>query len=253
MRSWVRGLVGTTAAVAIAAAGVYVGGPWLLERTGLGETALPWGPECAVRLGSETAGLTLEEARRATTAVALEARGDGSAVPEADTAGIDPAVLDRLREGPAGDPGPVLTCRAAPADGLAAEELTESGLTPRAERVRTAMAEVFGEQSLGGFEPGGVSDGHGSDSAHYDGRAIDVFYRPVDEENRRAGWLLAHWLVAHADELDLAVVIFDDRIWSASFSQVGWRPYVSGDTGNDILQHRDHVHVDVQRGEDGAA
>ncbi|RCV57464.1 hypothetical protein DEF23_02680 [Marinitenerispora sediminis] len=228
-----------------------MGGPWLLDRSGLDQTALPWGPECGVRTGSDTVGLTLDEARRATTAVALEAGGAEAGTAGADTAGIDPAVLDLLREGPADDAGPVLSCRAAPATGLAAEELTESGLTPRAERVRTAMAEVFGEQSLGGFEPGGVSDGHGSDSAHYDGRAIDVFYRPVDEENRRAGWLLAHWLVAHAEELDLAVVIFDDRIWSTRFSQGGWRDYRSADFDNDILQHRDHVHVDVQRGGDG--
>ncbi|GAA3726155.1 hypothetical protein GCM10022205_08130 [Spinactinospora alkalitolerans] len=230
------------AAVVVGAA--LVGVPWLADRSGLDSTALPWGPPCSVQTADGTVGLTVEEAQLATTAVALEARGEQPP----DTGSVDAAALERLREGPPGDAGPSLTCTAEAADGLAAQEMTESGLTPRAERLREAMAEVFGEQSLGGFQPGGVDSGHGADSAHYDGRAVDVFYRPVDEDNRRAGWLLAHWLVAHAEELDIAVVIFDDRIWSVRFSIAGWRDYDSPDPGNEILRHLDHVHVDVQSG-----
>ncbi len=89
----------------------------------------------------------------------------------------------------------------------------------RAEEVRTATTEVFGEQSLGGFEPGGVDQGHGGESTHYDGRAVDVFFRPVSEDNRRSGWMVAHWLVAHADDLDVQYVIFDDRFWSSRNSR----------------------------------
>ncbi|MFC3996454.1 hypothetical protein ACFOVU_11035 [Nocardiopsis sediminis] len=245
-----RGLLVTLAVLAVLAAGAYLAIPRVLDRVGmnLDATALPWGPPCSVQTGTgddgASVGLSIADAQRATTAVALEALG-GEAP---DTTGIDPAVLDRLREGPPGDAGPSLTCRAAATDGLDAEELTPSGLTPRAETVRTAMAEVFGEQSLGGFEPGGVDAGHGTDSAHYDGRAIDVFYRPVTEENRREGWLLAHWLVAHAEELAIANVIFDDRIWNMRGSAGGWWPYQSPDPDNEILRHLDHVHVDVQRG-----
>ncbi|MBB6172112.1 hypothetical protein HNR23_002172 [Nocardiopsis mwathae] len=237
---------GAVAAVlALLAVGALVAaGPWLLDRAGLDETALPWGPPCSVRTDEGTVALSREDARLATTAVALEARGARAP----DTSGIDTAVLHRLAEGPPDSPGPVLTCRVAPDSGLRAEELTDSGLTPRAENVREAMAEVFGEQSLGGFEPGGVSDGHGADSAHYDGRAIDVFYRPVSEENRRDGWLLAHWLVAHAEELHLANVIFDDKIWNARGSSGGWWNYDSPDPDDEILRHLDHVHVDVRRG-----
>ena len=50
-------------------------------------------------------------------------------------------------------------------------------------------------------------------SAHYDGRAIDVFVRPVSEDNKRRGWAIAGYLVAQADRLDINTVIFDDRIW----------------------------------------
>ncbi|ASU83656.1 hypothetical protein CDO52_13415 [Nocardiopsis gilva YIM 90087] len=223
-----------------------VAGPWLMERAGFDATALPWGPPCSVRTEDGTVALSVDDARLATTAVALRARGADAP----DTSAIDEAVLRRLADGPRGDAGPVLTCRASTTSGLAAEGLTESGLTPRAERVRAAMAEVFGEQSLGGFEPGGISDGHGTDSPHYDGRAIDVFYRPVSEENRREGWLLAHWLVAHAEKLHLANVIFDDRIWNVRGSAGGWWDYDAPDPDNEILRHLDHVHVDVQRGSD---
>ena len=86
-------------------------------------------------------------------------------------------------------------------------------------------------------------------SAHYDGRAIDVFVRPVSAANRQRGWAVAQYLVAQADRLRIRTVIFDDRVWSAGrSSEDGWRDYrvPSGSSGDrQILEHRDHVHVDV--------
>ena len=52
-------------------------------------------------------------------------------------------------------------------------------------------------------------------SAHYDGRAIDIFVRPISPENKEKGWAIAQYLVAMADRLDIRTVIFDDRIWTA--------------------------------------
>lgn len=198
------------------------------------------GHDCVVQTADGEVGLTRDQARLATTAAA--GAGEGNAV--------DPAVLERLRQGPPDDAGPSLSCRGTAADGLPEESLTASGLTPRAERVRQEMAQVFGEQSLGGFAPGGVGQGHGEESTHYDGRAIDVFFRPVSQEQRREGWLLAHWLVAHADELDLQYVIFDDLYWSAHSSRGRWSDYEAPAPANEILRHLDHVHVDVHRGGD---
>ncbi|WP_067971483.1 hypothetical protein [Nocardiopsis trehalosi] len=234
------------AVLAFVVAGTALVVPRLLEHVGTnaGASALPWGPPCSVADSGEFIGLTRAEARAATTAVLAERYG--GEVP--DTSGIDPAVLERLREGPPDDAGPSLSCRASLTDGLDGEEATETGLTPRAERVRREIAHFVGDERLGGYEPGGVTTGHGEDSAHYDGRAIDVFYRPVDEANRREGWLLAHWLVAHAERLHVANVIFDDRIWNVRGSQGGWWPYESPDPENEILRHLDHVHVDVQPG-----
>lgn len=129
----------------------------------------------------------------------------------------------------------------------AGDRLRASGLVRRADAVRRELAAVFGELSLGGFEPGGVSTGHMEGSAHYDGRAIDVFVRPINEANTVRGWAIASYLVAQASRLEVQTVIFDDRIWTARRSEDGWRDYdppsSSGDTA--ILEHRDHVHVDV--------
>ncbi len=130
-----------------------------------------------------------------------------------------------------------------------------SGLTGRAEKVRQDLESAFGDLPLGGFDPNGVSSGHMEGSAHYDGRAIDVFVRPISKENKRKGWAIASYLVSQADRLAIEHVIFDGRIWSAGGrSEDGWRTYdpdvpesASVETRR-ILEHRDHVHVDVARG-----
>ena len=123
---------------------------------------------------------------------------------------------------------------------MAAETEGASGLTPRAATLRKELEAAFGSQSLGGFEPGGVSTGHIEGSAHYAGRAIDVFFRPYDDpENTKDGWALAHWLVANADRLAIATVIYDDHLWSAGRSSEGWRPYVPSDQSEDP-GHRGH-------------
>lgn len=128
----------------------------------------------------------------------------------------------------------------------ASAELVDSGLTNRAEAVRLDVAGVFGELPLGGFEPGGVSSGHMEGSTHYEGRAIDLFFRPINADNKRRGWALAAYLVAQADRLGVQTVIFDDRIWRAGRDD-SWRDYNAPSSAGDraVLEHRDHVHVDV--------
>ena len=61
---------------------------------------------------------------------------------------------------------------------------------------------------------------------------------------------MAHYLVAHAARLDVQTVIFDGRIWTPG--PLGRRlaqlhPDTSGRDAETaaILEHRDHVHVDV--------
>ncbi|MGD9961041.1 hypothetical protein [Nocardioides sp.] len=131
-------------------------------------------------------------------------------------------------------------------------KLNPAGLTKPAAAVRRDLEAAFGELPLGGFAPGGVTSGHMPGSAHYEGRALDVFVRPISADNTRLGWAIASYLVAQADRLDIDHVIFDDRIWtSGRRSESGWRDYDPGDTSGKskdtiaILEHRDHVHVDV--------
>lgn len=225
---------------------VFFGSGMLTDlRTGVAPLLQP--AECTIATPDGEVQINREEAQAATTAVALRARG----LEAPDTPGIDAALLGLLAQGPPEDAGPVLSCRGSASRDLEEEQLGASGLTPRAERLRLAMAKVFGEQSLGGFAPGGIQQGHGADSTHYGGRAIDIFFRPVTEENRRQGWILAHWLVAHADDFDVQYVIFDDRFWSVHSPRGHWRNYDAPEPRNEILRHLDHVHVDVLRGTTG--
>jgi hypothetical protein len=220
-------------------------GPGLLSGLRTENGSLLLRPECIVETSEGEIGLDRDEAQLATTAVALLARG----VEAPDTSGINEAVLQRLAEGPPENAGPTLSCRGSAASDLQEQQLSVTGLTPRAEQLRDDITDVFGgDQSLGGFAPGGIDQGHGADSTHYDGRAIDIFFRPVTEENRREGWILAHWLVAHAEDLDIQYVIFDDRFWSVHSSRGQWQYYDAPEPGNEILRHLDHVHVDVLGG-----
>ncbi|MEZ5098009.1 MAG: hypothetical protein R2731_19175 [Nocardioides sp.] len=126
--------------------------------------------------------------------------------------------------------------------------LNRHGLTRRADDVRRELKAVFG-LPLGGYAPGGVTSGHMVGSAHYDGRAVDVFVRPITPANRARGWAVAAYLVAQAGRLHIQTVIFDGRIWTAGRrSRDGWRTYTvpEGSSGSqDVLEHRDQVHVDV--------
>jgi len=141
------------------------------------------------------------------------------------------------------------TCTVRPSS-YHSQEPGGRGLTPRAAAVLDEMETAFGRQRTGGYAPGGVRTGHIEGSAHYEGRAIDVFYRPVTGEARRAGWATAQWMVANADRLGVATVIYDGRIWAARRSGQGWRTYEhpSGPTSNPTLRHEDHVHADVVGG-----
>jgi hypothetical protein len=131
---------------------------------------------------------------------------------------------------------------------IQAEAMGTNGLTPRAEAVRQDLLKTFGKLPMGGYEPGGTTTGHIEGSAHYDGRALDIFVKPISTANTLKGWALAQYLVARADFLKIQTVIFSDRIWTAgSKSDNGWRTYTPPDRpGNkDTLRHLDHVHVDV--------
>src|SRR4051794_4557141 len=78
------------------------------------------------------------------------------------------------------------------------QKMMRNGLTQRANAVRRTIRSAYGPLPLGGFAPGGVSTGHMAGSAHYEGRAIDVFFRPITTHDQTRGWALAQYLVANA-------------------------------------------------------
>ncbi len=241
--------------------------------------AVRWGqeaaePDCRLTVAGEQVGLSVEQARDATTLAAVTRREGLTQQDLADALGPaldapagtltpDAAVRTLRAEHPAATPAVFslgrallgygtdrLACTARPGE-VAVQEEGPAGLTPRAAGARDALLAVTGSLPLGGFAPGGVRSGHTRGSAHYEGRAVDVFFRPVTDRNRQRGWTTAQWLVAHAEPLDLDVVIFDRQVWSAGRSEQGWRDYrpPDGPTTNPVLLHLDHVHVDVARGQ----
>lgn len=215
-------------------------------------TVAPGGHACAVTGAGRSVPLGLHDTASASTAVASVLRAGGSPEELRDAAratlpGVGADDLRLVVDALTGRREAALSCGYDVPE-VARERLGSSGLTPRAQRALDRLEAELGEQSLGGFAPGGVRTGHIPGSAHYDGRAIDIFFRPITEQNQRAGWTVAHWAVAHAAGLDVATVIYDRRIWTAQTGQ--WRTYhhPGGPTDNPILLHLDHVHVDVLAG-----
>jgi Transglycosylase SLT domain len=89
-------------------------------------------------------------------------------------------------------------------------------------------------------------------SDHPQGRACDYTFGQLgafpDEADTARGWQLAEWLRSYADQLRVAYIVWQGRIWSAARSDEGWRPYGGGgiyDPADATGGHYDHVHVSV--------
>ena len=134
---------------------------------------------------------------------------------------------------------------------VAERRSTTSGLTaPRGRRARGRPGNAFGELALGGFAPG-----RGDERPHGGVRALR---RPRDRHlraarsttaNKARGWAIAQYLVAQADRLDdpdghLRRPDLDRRA-AARRGLARLRPARDARATAAILEHRDHVHVDV--------
>jgi hypothetical protein len=118
------------------------------------------------------------------------------------------------------------SCVVHAATGVHRQTPGSSGLTPRAERVRTYLAQAFGDLPQGGSS----------------GRTFDVLVASRTQTDRRRGWAVASYLVAHAARLDIGQVAYDGRVWTAGQrSEHGWR----SDPGSTTT---DAVHVEVVAG-----
>jgi hypothetical protein len=245
-----RGLALGVAVAVVLLAGLLV----VVQRPSLISNALPGVDDCTVEVGDTEVGLTTAQAERAADVAARSVRlslprrtTTAALVGELELSADDAAAVAAALKGTS--PG-ALSCLHGGASTADATGLDDRGLTPRAATLRRELLAAYGDLPLGGFAPGGVDSGHMPGSAHYDGRAVDVFFRPVDVPNLRRGWSVAQWLVAHAERLGVETVIYDRRIWTARRAVQGWRDYTPDTSGRpadvvEVLEHRDHVHVDV--------
>lgn len=117
----------------------------------------------------------------------------------------------------------------------------ERGLQPSALRgLRCVKAAFPWIRSMGGVGP------RPNASDHPAGRAVD-FMIPAwnTREGRARGWQVAHWLQAHAAELNVKYLIYDDHVWRANRPSQGWTRYThpNGATRSPTLRHLDHVHL----------
>ena len=265
MRAPVAGVVAAVTVVVVAGLSLSAAGHERSEQTAppttrAGSTvAEPWRP-CWIGGPDDLVYLTVDQAKQLTTAAAAVVQGRMTRARFAATVAVrlgQPAeaaeriAATLLGSGSGSGSADWLSCQVF-REPVQPEPEGRSGLTPRAQRVRRAWRAQFGSLPDGGFAPGGITTGHVDNSSHYDGRAVDVFFRPLgNAAQSRRGWVFAQWAVAHADQYNLLSVIYSDRIWTSWASSVGWRDYVhpSGNRTNPILRHLDHVHVAVESGD----
>lgn len=131
----------------------------------------------------------------------------------------------------------------------ASGSFSEVNLQPYAIQAGRCVLAAFGPHTIGGYR----SSSQASFSYHPLGRAIDVMIANYSDPAQNAhGWEIAKWFVANAEQLGVIEVIWDDQIWTVARASEGWRAYrhSADPSGNDdVLAHRDHVHVSVRDGE----
>jgi hypothetical protein len=106
----------------------------------------------------------------------------------------------------------------------------ENGLTSAAVYVYRSVCHAFPQvTSYGGW------DAHGE---HASGRALDIM-----TSDSTLGTAIAEFLQAHASELHLYDIIWQQQIWTPERASEGWRGME--DRGSATANHYDHVHVAV--------
>jgi hypothetical protein len=107
---------------------------------------------------------------------------------------------------------------------------TESGLTSSAVTLYRAVCNAFPALTTYG--------GYSAHGEHASGRAIDFMV-----SDSGLGQQVADWARAHASELNLYDVIWQQHIWTPERSSEGWRSMP--DRGSPTANHFDHVHISV--------
>lgn len=108
----------------------------------------------------------------------------------------------------------------------------EPQLKGNARAVYRAVCAAYGGSvsSFGGLRPG-------DDGDHGTGRAVDIMVSGAP------GWKIAKYVQAHARELGVTYVIYEQKIWMAGNPTSQWK--TMSDRGGATANHYDHVHVSV--------
>ncbi len=110
------------------------------------------------------------------------------------------------------------------------------GLTVGAASLRTLLARLFRLEDIGGYACRPNTANRSRLSVHAVGRALDVMV------GSSRGDMIADWLLANADALDVQLLIWRRRIWRSGQANV--RVYTGPNP------HTDHIHVEVLEGAD---
>jgi hypothetical protein len=132
------------------------------------------------------------------------------------------------------DDKPVTSAGAGAAAGLSMapcpDGSVEYRLTPGAVYVYRSVCHAFPQiTSYGGW------DNHGE---HVTGKALDIMTSDVALGNQ-----IAAFLQAHASELHIYDILWQQHIWTPVRASEGWRLFA--DRGSPTANHMDHVHVSV--------
>ena len=108
----------------------------------------------------------------------------------------------------------------------------EQHLTSNARSVYRAVCAAFGDtvSAFGGYRAG-------DDGDHGTGRAVDI------SVSGDPGWDIVRYVQAHARDLSVTYVIYQQQIWMAGDPTSQWK--TMEDRGSKTANHFDHVHVSV--------
>ncbi|MDR1768758.1 MAG: hypothetical protein LBR32_10095 [Propionibacteriaceae bacterium] len=114
---------------------------------------------------------------------------------------------------------------------------------PGAKALLKTLIKNFGGKSLGISR----SCGAGGRSEHKEGRALDWARNVKYASQRRSANKALKWLTANNGEvarrLGVMYIIWNQRIWSTYYPEMGWRKMAS--RGSYTANHKDHVHISL--------
>lgn len=130
--------------------------------------------------------------------------------------------------------------------------------SPAARRGTVKLARLLTDTYPGTTAGTGRNCGASANSEHHEGRAVDWMVSVRNARQRSEARAVLSWLLATdgqqnqyavARRLGVMYLIWDNRIWSASRSDEGWRPYNDcarrTEKSADSFCHRNHIHLSL--------